>query len=284
MVRARQTTLSAPVTIESPTLFTDQRCACTIAPAPADSGVILEYDGDRAEAHIENLSDEPAHDAFRAMKPRCSAIRVGSASVFTVEHLLSALTGLGIDNAIVSLSTNELPIFDGSSRAFADALRGASIIELNEPTRPVRVRAPIRVGDDGAWITIEPSEHPSYEYTIDYGPGSPVARATVSWGSDPDDYIERVAPARTFSLEHEVSAMRELGLFTHLSARDMLVLGDGGPIDNELNHEHECALHKLLDLIGDLRLAGSPLIARVRAHRSGHALAHRSARAIIEQQ
>ena len=284
MVRARQTTLAAPVTIESPTLFTDQRCVCTIAPAPADSGIVLEYDGARAEARIENLSDEPAHDAFRAMKPRCSAIRVGSASVFTVEHLMSALTGLGIDNAIVTLSANELPIFDGSSRAFADALRGDPIVELDEPTRPVRVRAPIRVEDGGAWITIVPSEHPSYEYTIDYGPDSPVTPATVAWDSDAEDYIQRIAPARTFSLEHEVIAMRDLGLFTHLSARDLLVLGDGGAIDNGLNHEHECALHKLLDLIGDLRLAGSPLIARVRAHKSGHALAHRAARAIIDQQ
>ncbi len=284
MRRATQTTIGCPITIGSRTLFTDQHSDCTIAPAPAGSGITIEFDGERAIAHIDTLSNEPAHPAFTSMKPRCTTIRVGDAPVFTVEHILSALTGLGIDNAHITLSANELPIFDGSALPFARAIIESGIVELDEPAAPITVTQPIRVEDGDSWIEIEPSDTPSYSYTIDYGPDSPVTPATVSWGSDPEDYLARVAPARTFSLEHEVSAMRGLGLFDHFTPRDLLVLSDSGPIDNALNHEHECALHKLLDLIGDLRLVGSPLIARVRAHKSGHALAHSAARAIIDQQ
>ncbi|MEX0876609.1 MAG: UDP-3-O-acyl-N-acetylglucosamine deacetylase, partial [Phycisphaerales bacterium] len=176
----------------------------------------------------------------------------------------------------------EIPIMDGSAREFVRVFQAVGIQSLADDTRPVRITAPIAVHEGDATITIEPAERPHYTYRLEY-PNGPIPPATAEWDGDRRAYIEGIAPARTFCLEHEAQAMRDAGLFGHLSYRDMLVIGDDGPIENEYRFPDECARHKLLDLIGDLALVGGPLIARVTAVRSGHALAHRAARAIVDQ-
>ena len=131
-----------------------------------------------------------------------------------------------------------------------------------------------------------PHSSSSYSYELDYGPGAPVQAATVSWAGDAGDFLARVAPARTFSLAREVEQMHALGLFTGFTPADLLVIGDdGNAIDNELHSADEPALHKLLDLIGDLALAtgGRPLHAKVAAVRTGHRMHHDAARAIAAQ-
>ena len=155
---------------------------------------------------------------------------------------------------------------------------------LDAPIEPITPSRPLRVEseDAGASITIEPSDTPSYTYTLDYGPDSPIAPATAHWAGDPDRFEHEIAPARTFCLEREAQAMRQLGLFEHLSPQDMLVFGPRGPIDNTLRFPDEPARHKLLDLIGDLALAGRPIRAKITAVRSGHALNHAAARALLD--
>ena len=288
MNRAR-TTLAAPVRIEGAGLFTGAPASVSIEPAerPGD-GIVLHRDGVRFAAEFAALSAVPAHPAFARMPARNTTLgaRNDGPIVHTVEHLLAALAGLGISDAVVRAETDELPIGDGSACLFTDPITDAGVRTLSHETvEPIRVRSPIRVERDGASITIEPSDGVEFIYRLDYGPGSPIPPGEASWDGSVDAFVRGIAPARTFCLLAEAEAMHAMGLFEHLTPRDMLVFGPEGPIDNTLRFADEPARHKLLDLIGDLSLAGRPILGRVVAERSGHALPHAAVgrlRAVID--
>jgi UDP-3-O-acyl-N-acetylglucosamine deacetylase len=206
--------------------------------------------------------------------------------IATVEHLLSALAGLGVWDAHVTIEGGpELPILDGSAEPFVRALLPA--LRAAPAPEPIVLTRTIEVSGGGATITAGPPPHDrplSYTYSLDYGPGSPIPAQRAAWTGSITDYAQGIAPARTFSLEAEARAARAAGLFAHVSPRDMLVIGDdGAPIENTWREEHEPARHKLLDLIGDLALLGRPLHATVVAHRSGHALTHELCRRIVAE-
>lgn len=282
----QRATPAQPVSIQGIALFSAQQSRLTIRPCTKAQGIVFSLDDQLIAAHIDSLSTRPVHPAFAHLKPRCTSVGSTAHSVATIEHILSALIGLGITDATIGIDSEhthaEIPILDGSSKPFVDAIMRVGIRTLPQTIEPIRVLDPIHVFDNDASIVIEPSESTSYTYHLDY-PGSPIARASVRWAGDRDEYIRDIAPARTFSLEHEAKQMQAAGLFKHLNPRDMLVIAPEGPIDNAFRLPDECARHKLLDLIGDLALLGSPLIARVSATRSGHALAHRAAHAILSQ-
>lgn len=283
----RRQTLSQPTRAISGTgLFSAQPATIVIAPAEPASGIVFTLNGKAIPAHIGALSSRPVHPVFAQLKPRCTSIGDEGGTIATIEHVLSALAGLGVTDAVVDVRGEsphtEIPIMDGSAKPFANACLDAGLSALSEPIEPITVRERIEVRDGDASIVIEASDTPRYAYSIEY-PGTPIGSHTAEWDGNRASYIGSVAPARTFSLEHEANQMQSAGLFTHLSPRDMLVIGENGPIENEYRVDHECARHKLLDLIGDLALVGAPLLARVSAVRSGHALAHEAARAILRQ-
>ena len=210
---------------------------------------------------------------------RNTVIGEGSFSIATVEHLLSALAGLGIWNADIVPQAGELPILDGSSLGFVEALR----TESPSPATPLRLTRTIRVEDaaTGAWIEARPASLIRYRYELRYPPESGIPDQDFEWSGDAARYAAEIAPARTFSLEREARAMQAAGLFPHLTPREMLVIApDGRAIDNALRFSDEPARHKLLDLIGDLALLGGPLVAEVVAHKSSHALTHELSRRI----
>lgn len=283
----QRTTIAQPVSFEGITLFSAQHTRVTITPNTAPSGIVFEIAAQTISAHIEALSLRPVHPVFAQLKPRCTSVGNPTHTIATIEHILSALTGIGITDAIIRIDSEhphaEIPILDGSAKPFVDAILTVGIKALATCIEPIRVQKTIRIEDGNTSIVIEPSDSVSYTYHLDY-PDSPIASASVSWDGDRDAYIHDIAPARTFSLEHEAKQMQAAGLFTHLTTSDMLVIGPDGPIDNAFRLPSECARHKLLDLIGDLTLVGAPLLARVSATRSGHALAHEAARAILAQQ
>ena len=201
-------------------------------------------------------------------------------SIATVEHVLSAAAGLGQWGATRHLDGPEVPIDDGSARVFATMLAGAGSGDV-EPLVP---REEMTVTEGAASIVIRPRREPGlrFTYRLDYGPQSPLKPQEATWEGDAAEYVAEVAPARTFSLAHEVAFAQRAGLFTRFSARDLLVIGDDGhPIDNAWRFGNEASRHKLLDLIGDLALLGRPLQAEVTATRSGHALAHRACREVL---
>lgn len=217
----------------------------------------------------------------------------GAPSVQTVEHVLSALAGLGITDALVDLAGPEVPILDGSALAFVEAIVAASVVDLGQFPRPMLiVHETITLADpkSGASITAEPTSALGLElvYELEYPPGSPIPPQSASMLLPLDgpaaDYPSQVAPARTFSTLQEAQFARQMGLFAHLSPKDMLVIGPEGPVENVYRLDSEPARHKLLDLLGDLVLSGvlaRGIQARVTARRSGHAHNHEMARRLM---
>lgn len=279
-------TIARPVTLEGPALFTGADAEITIRPADAETGtgILLRSHHHTAALTIANLSDRPIHPVFATVKPRCTSIRVHDHAVGTVEHLCSALAGLGITDAILETNAPEIPILDGSALSFVQAILAAGRVDLHARIEPVTLDRPITIRDADAFITAEPSDpdHPiDYHYTLDYGPSSVIPPGAARWTGDPHDYETSIAPARTFSTLTEATHMQSLGLFARFTPRDLLVVGPQGPIENAYRFPDEPARHKLLDLIGDLALLGRPLYAKVHAHKTGHAHTHALVRAII---
>lgn len=287
MSATQRRTILQPVTIEGYGLFSALPSRLVIHPADASAGGIT--------LRRTDLPDQPMiratvdHVSARPRQTVLTAGGAGSPGIHTVEHVLSALWALGVTDAHLDLYGPEVPMADGSSRPFAEAILKAGVVPIDGPAvSPIVVRRPLRVRDNGSWIEAVPAEGPwlDAEYQLDYGPGAPMASQSFAFRvradqPDVDGYVREIAPARTFCTAQEAAAMRAAGMFNHLQPRDVLVIGPEGPIDTDYRLEREPARHKVLDLIGDLALAGRPIHGRVTAHRSGHSLNHAMARELL---
>lgn len=240
--------------------------------------IVLEVGGVQIPALVEHVQPGAGPSVGRS-----TTLTHDGAAALTVEHLLAACAGLGRWNVRAAVQgagrTVELPIDDGSAQAWVHLI---DTLGPSNPPRPLRLSRPVRVeGSGGSFIEATPSDHIEYRYELRYPAGLGVPDQDASWDGSAASFRREIAPARTFCLEHEARAMRDAGLFSHLTPRDMLVIApDSTPIDNALRFADEPARHKLLDLIGDLALLGGPLIARVVAHKAGHALTHALCREI----
>jgi UDP-3-O-acyl-N-acetylglucosamine deacetylase len=203
---------------------------------------------------------------------RRTAIGTEQACVEMTEHVLAPFVARQITSAVIEIDGDETPAGDGSSLLFWDAIESAGVATLSSPIEPAIIREPIRIEDGAASIEIVPSDLPglSVEYELDYehpGIGHQVYSARI----DEETFGREIAPARTFVLEQEVAYLRQMGIGTRQTARDLLVFAaDGSIIDNDLRFQNECARHKLLDVVGDLALLGRPIWGSVRASRTGH--------------
>jgi UDP-3-O-[3-hydroxymyristoyl] N-acetylglucosamine deacetylase/3-hydroxyacyl-[acyl-carrier-protein] dehydratase len=278
-VTNRQKTISREVTLAGPGLFSGEPATLTFAPAEPGAGItfVREQDGKVATipALVENI----------LKRPRRTCLRNGTLFVETIEHCMAALCGMGIDNAFVRVAgAGEVPMGDGSSKLFVDALTDAGLAEQDAAVEPLVIRKPVQVTMGDATLAALPGPTDHLEVIYDFEAGPPVGRQTFSFRFGDDDFIKQLAPARTFIFEHEANELRARGLGKHLTPRDLLVLGPAGPIDNALHWENEPVRHKVLDLIGDLYLIGRPLRGRLVAHKSGHELNHMLARRLLQQQ
>ena len=298
-------------TINAPTpwlrgigLFTGAACAVRFTPGDANTpdasdasapGAMIvfqrvDHPGSAPiEATVGSLSDAPVHPAFASMPARCTTLASPDEPRITValtEHALAAAYGLGLTDLIIEAEGPEIPILDGSSLPFALALRAAGVRELGLPVEPIRLSRPVRVDAGGASVTAEPlaseDAHAEWRYDLAYPGHALLGSMRADWHAA-NDFCETVAMARTFALEAEARAMREAGLFAHVDPSDALVIGERGPLAGGLRTPDEPARHKLLDMVGDLALLGRPLLARVHADRSGHALNHALARKILDE-
>lgn len=277
-------TLAASASISGKGLFTSQ--SCTLSFHPSDQGLTIMRTDVAApvRVHCSAIDATPVHSLFTRLKGRSTNLAHGHGLAATVEHVLSALAGLGITDCRLEIDAPELPILDGSAKPFVDALLDAKPTPLDGAIDPITLEESItikaRLGP--GHITLDPREEPGWSvaYELDYGAGAYVPPQTVRWDGSPEAYIDRIAPARTYSLEHEATSMKAAGLFKDLTPTDMLVIGKDGPIDNAYRMDDEPACHKLLDAIGDLSLAGKPIQADITCHRSGHELNHRAAHAL----
>ncbi|MFM8495549.1 MAG: UDP-3-O-acyl-N-acetylglucosamine deacetylase [Planctomycetia bacterium] len=238
-----------------------------IRPAAAGSGVVFVRDDIapplRMAATVGNRIDAVAR----------TNLAVDGVRVEMVEHLLSALAALGVDCCAVSLTADELPRLDGSSQAFVDAIDAVGLVAVDGLVDPIIVSERMRVGDEEAWVEVLPPRFPglSVDYVLDYGPG-PIGRQEFSLEITPESYRRELAAARTFITVEEAGRLRAAGLGLDVTMQDLVVFGPDGPIDNRLRWPDECVRHKVLDLVGDLALAGRPIHGHVRAYRSGHRL------------
>jgi len=262
-----QQTIRRAVTVVGSGYWSGRTCRVEFLPAAAGTGI----------AFLRTVGGVPVRIPL-GVESRVEAtartnLAVAGVRVQMVEHAASALAGLGIDCCLVRVSAEELPGLDGSARDFVAALDEAGIERLGPPLEPLVVREPCRVTDGEAWIEAHPPQHPglTVDYELDYGPG-PIGRQTLSIRITPETYRRDLAAARTFIMEADAARLRAEGLAERVTPRDLVVFGADGPIDNPLRWPDECVRHKVLDLVGDLALAGRPIHAHLRACRSGHRL------------
>lgn len=262
-----QQTIRRAVSVEGVGYWSGVPCRVEFLPAAAGSGLVFQRTVDGVPVRI------PVSVESRVEATARTNLAAAGARVEMVEHAVSALAGLEIDCCLVRVSAEEMPGLDGSSRPFVEALDQAGLEQLGPPVEPLVVTEPCRVAEGEAWIEAHPSGQPglTVDYELDYGCG-PIGRQQLSLTITPESYRRELAAARTFIREAEAEQLRAAGLARTVTTGDLVVFGADGPIDNPLRWPDECVRHKVLDLVGDLALAGRPIQGLVRASRSGHRL------------
>jgi UDP-3-O-[3-hydroxymyristoyl] N-acetylglucosamine deacetylase len=264
----QQQTIAQPVTVTGYGYWSGQDVRVEFRPAPPDHGIVF------GRVDLQPPRAIPALVRHRCERPRRTSLAANAATVEMVEHVMAALGGLQIDNCEVLVDGAELPGCDGSSLPFVTALDAAGTV-LQDAIRPqLRVAETLRVGDEDGWIEARPSERPglSIHFRIDYGPSGPIGRQAFGLQVTPESFRRELAGARTFLLEPEAVWLRSQGLGTRVTAHELLVFGPEGPIDNTLRFPDECVRHKVLDMVGDLALAGCDLVGHFVVYCGGHRL------------
>ena len=245
-----------------------------LKPAPAGTGIRFcrtDLGPQEVPASVEHVGG--IHYATALTR---DAVRVD-----TVEHLLSALVGLGVDNVIVEVNSPEVPIMDGSAAPFVYLIQEAGVKLLAEPRRYLKVQRPISLTRGDKRIAVYPSDHCKVTYSISFD--HPLLRhQSRTIRLTEESFLEEIAPARTFGFLEEVEMMRQQGLALGGSLENAIVIGDTGVLNNALRFDDEFVRHKILDVLGDLALVGYPLIGHVVTHRGGHGLHTEFAARILE--
>jgi UDP-3-O-[3-hydroxymyristoyl] N-acetylglucosamine deacetylase len=278
--RRNQRTPAAPAVIQGVGYWSGRDVRIEFRPAPADTGIVF------VRADLEGHPRVPATVEHRFETPRRTTLRRGAASVEMIEHVMAALAGLQIDNCELWVDQSEMPGCDGSCLPFVEVLQTAGVVEQNALRRRQTIRRVIRVGDQRSWIEARPccSNKMVLRYELDYGGLSAIGRQSLEVSLSPRHFHLNLAPSRTFVLEAEAAAIKAQGLGQRATCKDLLVFGPGGPIDNQLRFPDECVRHKMVDMVGDLALAGCDLAGRFVAYRSGHRLNAELVRAILAEE
>jgi len=276
----RQRTLAGVAEIAGKGLLLGEEATVSILGAPVGHGIVFE----RTDVTPPVRITASARNVIK--RARRTTLNSGGTTIDTVEHCMSALAGLQIDNALVRIAGPELPCGDGSAMPFVEPIMSAGIIEQDAPRFVHRISEAIVVEEGDAMLAIFPTQRDEFQllFDLDYGPhGNRIRHQSCSFVSRNGDYRREIASARTYSLREEAEALWERGLCRHLTPADVLVIGDDGPIDNAYRFENEPVRHKVLDLLGDLYLVGCAVYGRCVAYKSGHDLNRRMAMRIIQQ-
>lgn len=273
----RQRTLKSLIRATGIGLHTGRKVAMTLRPAQPDTGIVFR----RVDLAVP--VDIPARADLVGETRLCSCLVQDGVKVYTVEHLMSALAGLGVDNAYVDLDGPEVPIMDGSAAPFALLLQQAGIEPQNAPKRFLRVLRSVEVRDGDKSARLDPYDGFRLTFSIAYDhPVIEKSANALTLDFAETSYLKEVARARTYGFMHEVEDMRESGLALGGGLDVAVVLDEYRVLNAEgLRFADEFIRHKLLDAVGDLYLLGKPLLAAFCAHKSGHALNNRLLRALI---
>ena len=270
-----QQTLKNSYFFEGKGLHTGTYAHMKVLPAPADTGIRF-YRMD-----LENQPEVPALAENVTNTSRSTTISVGEAQVVTIEHIMSALTGMGVDNARIELDNQEVPILNGSAEPYVQAFQADGLEDQGVPRQYITLPLAIEVTDPrtGSWVKIEPADAPSAHISVDFN--SPVLGIQQAHWDEQTDYAHEIAPCRTFCFYKEIEPMLKGGLIKGGDLSNALVVTDTGYMDNPTLHfPDECGRHKLLDLLGDFRLAGGYMNARITAFKPGHPINTKAAKAI----
>ncbi|USA44270.1 UDP-3-O-acyl-N-acetylglucosamine deacetylase [Spongiibacter taiwanensis] len=275
----KQRTLRNTIRATGIGLHTGEKVYLTLKPAPVDTGVVFRRTDlspvVEIKAHAENVGDTTLS----------TTLVNGDVRVSTVEHLLSAMAGLGIDNAYVELSSSEVPIMDGSAGPFVFLIQSAGIEEQSAPKKFIRIKKPVTVKDGDKVASFLPFDGFKVSFTIDFD--HPVFKdrtghAELDFSST--SFVKEVSRARTFGFMHEIEYLRSKGLAQGGSVDNAIVVDEYRILNEDgLRYEDEFVKHKVLDAIGDLYLLGTSLVGEFRAFKSGHGLNNASLRKLIKE-
>lgn len=279
MSMIRQRTLRNPIRATGVGLHTGEKVYLSLKPAPVDTGIIFRrVDLDpvvEIKARAENVGETSLS----------TTLMNGSVRVSTVEHLLSALAGLGIDNAYVELSAAEVPIMDGSAGPFVFLIQSAGVEEQNAAKKFIRIKKEVTVKQDDKVASFLPFDGFKVSFAIDFD--HPVFRGRkidAEMDFSTTSFVKEISRARTFGFMHEIEYLRSKGLARGGSVDNAIVVDEYRILNEDgLRYEDEFVKHKILDAIGDLYLLGNSLIGEFRAYKSGHGLNNKVLRTLIEQ-
>jgi UDP-3-O-[3-hydroxymyristoyl] N-acetylglucosamine deacetylase len=273
----RQRTLKSIVSATGVGLHTGQKVRMSLRPAQPDTGVVFR------RLDLPGAPDIPARADLVGETRLCSCLVQGEMKIYTVEHLMSALSGLGVDNVYVDLDGPEVPIMDGSAAPFVLLIQQAGIEEQGAPKRFLRVKKRVEATDGDKWAVLEPHEGFKLSFSIVYKhPVIEKSNTSLTVDFANTSYLKEVARARTYGFMHDVEDLREVGLALGGGLENAVVLDEHRVLNAEgLRFGDEFIRHKILDAIGDLYVLGRPLLAAFSAHKSGHALNNALVRALL---
>lgn len=297
-----QQTLKKSYSFEGKGLHTGRVAKMTINPAPANTGLRFRRTDLGEDSYIDALAENVSNTA------RSTTISCGDASVSTIEHVLSALTGMGVDNALIDIDNVEVPILDGSAKPYIDAIWADGFQQQDEPRKFIEINRTIEIRNDqtGSFVRIEPAEEFSYDIKVDFN-SRVLGVQNAQWNADVV-YPEQIGICRTFVFFHEIEFLfnnnlvkggdvdnaivivehpvteEQVSRMSQLFNVPALTVREDGYLSNlVLRFPNECARHKLLDLIGDLRLCGGFLKAKITAEKVGHGINTKAAKAVRAQ-
>src|SRR5262245_55891091 len=262
---SKQTTIGSDFSVSGTGLHYNFPVAVKVRPAPAYTGYVFR----RSDLNDFEIPASPEHVAHVSY---ATTLMKSGVMIATVEHLLSALMGCGVDNAIIEIDSVEAPILDGSSGPWVELIERAGIVELEAPRAYLRVLKRVEVSEKDRVMSIEPDDEFRITCLIDFKHPM-IGEQRLEISLRPIDYSKEIAPARTFGFVEEIETLRQNGLARGGSLENAIALTRDGILNPEpLRFDDEFVRHKILDIIGDLALIGIPVLGHVRASRSGHGL------------
>ncbi|SDY63497.1 UDP-3-O-[3-hydroxymyristoyl] N-acetylglucosamine deacetylase [Lysobacter sp. yr284] len=276
---SRQRTLKTVIRATGVGLHSGEKVFLTLRPAPVDTGIVFR------RTDLDPVVEMPARADLVTETTLCTGLTYGVGKVMTVEHLLSAMAGLGIDNCYVELSAPEVPIMDGSAGPFVFLLQSAGIAEQDAPKRFIRIKHPVEVRDGDKVARFEPFDGFRLGFTVVFDhPAIPASQSRAQVEFSTQNYIREVSRARTFGFMRDLEYMRERNLGLGGSMDNAIVLDEFRVLnDDGLRYADEFVRHKILDAVGDLYLAGHAIVGAYEGYKSGHALNNKLVRALLAE-
>lgn len=273
----KQRTLKNIIKATGVTLHGGERAEIILRPAPINTGILFHHIGHYPTVEI------PALAQFVGDTMLSTTLTKDNVRIATVEHLLSAFAGLGIDNAFVDVSASEIPIMDGSAGPFVFLIQSAGIEEQNAPKRFIRIKRKVKIQEDDKWAAFEPFDGFKVNFTIDFDhPLFKSKNKTATLDFSSLSYVKEVSRARTFGFMADFEKLQAMNLARGASLDNAIAIDDFRVLNEDgLRYENEFVKHKILDAIGDLYLLGSSLIGSFSGYKSGHALNNKLLRELL---